>query len=106
MDSCVFCEIINGTVPGQKEYEDEKIIVINDIHPQAPIHLLVIPKQHVKEFTEVPSATIAHIMDVTKRLIKDKHIENYRLVNNGKGAAVVDHFHLHVLGNVDKFRSL
>ncbi len=106
MDSCVFCNIIAGTIPSQKLYEDEEVIVIPDISPQAPTHLLVIPKLHVKEFIDVSSSLITKIMEVTKAIIKEQKIESYRLVNNGKNVAVVDHFHLHILGNIDKFRKL
>lgn len=106
MDSCVFCNIIAGTIPSQKIYEDEEVIVIPDISPQAPTHLLVIPKLHVKEFIDVSPTLISKIMDVTKSIIKEQKIESYRLVNNGKNVAVIDHFHLHILGNIDKFRKL
>lgn len=106
MDSCVFCNIIAGTIPSQKLHEDEEVIVIPDISPQAPTHLLVIPKLHVKEFIDVSSSLITKIMEVTKAIIKEQKIESYRLVNNGKNVAVVDHFHLHILGNIDKFRKL
>lgn len=106
MDSCIFCNIIAGTIPGQKIFENEDVIVIPDISPQAPVHYLVIPKQHIREFIDVSSSLITKIMDAAKHVIKEQKIESYRLVNNGKNVAVVDHFHLHILGNVDKFRKL
>jgi histidine triad (HIT) family protein len=106
MDSCIFCNIIAGTIPSQKVYEDENVIVIPDISPQAPVHLLVVPKQHVKEFIDVPTGLITHIMTVAKKVIEEQRIESYRLVNNGKNVAIIDHFHLHILGNVDKYRKL
>lgn len=106
MDSCVFCNIIAGTIPSQKLYEDEEVIVIPDISPQAPTHLLVIPKLHVKEFIDVSPSLLSKIMNVAKSIIKEKKIESYRLINNGKNVAVIDHFHLHILGNIDKFRKL
>lgn len=104
--SCIFCEIINGTIPSSKEYEDESVIVIKDIHPQAPVHLLVIPKRHIQEFTDMPEELLTHVLTTAKQTIKDHAITQYRLVNNGKGAAMVDHFHLHILGSIDKSRTL
>lgn len=106
MDSCIFCNIIAGTIPSQKLYETEKLIVIPDIKPQASIHVLVIPKQHIIEFVDVPISLLTDIMEATKHVIKEQNITSYRLVNNGKNVALIDHFHLHILGNIDKFRNL
>lgn len=106
MDSCIFCEITSGAVQSQKLYETEELIVINDINPQAPVHLLVIPKQHVKEFIDLPTTLMHNVFEMAKQVIEEQHIDSYRLINNGKNAAVIDHFHLHILGKVDKFRSL
>jgi len=70
------------------------------------VHLLVIPKKHIAEFIDADEATVAMMMAVTKKMIQEQHITNYRLVNNGQGAAVIDHIHLHILGKVDKLRAL
>lgn len=106
MDSCIFCNIIAGTIPSQKIYETETVLVIPDIKPQASVHLLVIPKQHIVEFIDVPVSLLTDIMEAAKRVIKEQSITSYRLVNNGKNVALIDHFHLHILGNIDKFRTL
>ncbi len=106
MDDCIFCKVINGKLPGTFLYKDDDVVVIKDIHPQAPVHWIVMPKRHVAEFIEADDKLIEKLFRVAKKIIKDEHIAHYRLVNNGKGAALIDHLHIHVLGNVDKFRKL
>ena len=106
MDDCIFCKVISGELPSNPVYQDDDVIVIPDIHSQAPVHLLVIPKKHVAEFTEAGDELLTKMMKVIKQVIQNQHITGYRLVNNGKGAAVIDHLHIHILGNVDKKRKL
>ena len=106
MSDCIFCQIAEGKIPGNFVYQDENFMVIKDIHPQAPVHLLVIPKKHIAELIGADEATLIRLMALAKNMIVDQKITNYRLVNNGKGAAVIDHLHLHILGKVDKMRSL
>ena len=106
MDSCIFCDVIAGKLPGTKLYEDEDVVVIADIHPQAPVHWLVISKAHVPELLEVPDGLAGKMMTVVNKIIRDQGIEKYRIVINGKGAVLVDHLHIHVLGSIDKFRNL
>lgn len=81
-------------------------MVIADINPQAPVHLLVVPKKHIAEFIEAEDSLIATMTATVKKIIADQHIVNYRIVSNGRGAAVIDHLHIHILGNVDKLRTL
>jgi histidine triad (HIT) family protein len=106
MSECIFCQIVSGTIAGDFVYQDDRVMVIRDIHPQAPVHLLVIPRTHIGEFVEASDEIITYIMQVAKQMIKQEHIVRYRLVNNGKGAAFVDHLHLHILGQVEQTRSL
>jgi histidine triad (HIT) family protein len=106
MESCIFCNVIAGKLPGTKLYEDRDVVVIRDIHPQAPVHWLVISKKHVPELLEVPKGLAGKMMEVVNKIIRDQGIEKYRIVINGKGAVLVDHLHIHVLGSVDKFRTL
>jgi histidine triad (HIT) family protein len=106
MESCIFCDVIAGKLPSTKLYEDEEVIVIKDIHPQAPVHWLVISKKHVPELLEVPSGLAGKMMIVVNKIIRDQGIGKYRIVINGKGAVLVDHLHIHVLGSIDKFRTL
>lgn len=106
MASCIFCDVIAGALPSTKLYEDDDVIVIADIHPQAPVHWLVISKKHVPELLEVPDGLAGKMMAVVNKIIRDQGIEKYRIVINGKGAVLVDHLHIHVLGHIDKFRKL
>ena len=106
MSDCIFCNVISGTMPSKPVYQDEEVLVIPDINPQAPVHLLVIPKEHVGEFVEAEDGLLAKMTATVKKIIADQHIINYRIVSNGKGAAVIDHLHIHILGNVDKNRTL
>lgn len=102
---CIFCKIINGEIPSKKLYEDEKVIAFHDISPEAPIHFLVIPKEHIQsvnELNEENANIISHIFLVINKLVKELNIAEagYRIVNNcGKdGGQTVNHIHFHVLG--------
>lgn len=102
---CIFCQIIAGKVPGDILYQDKEIIAFRDIHPQAPIHLLIVPKKHIPSLThlsEADSPLIAHMVNVANRLAKDKGIaeRGYRLVINcgEDGGQLVPHLHMHLLG--------
>lgn len=101
---CIFCKIASGEIPTQCLYEDDRVIAFNDLSPQAPIHFLVIPKEHIKsaaQLTEENAAIVAHIFTVIAQLTEKLGLKNgYRIVNNcGKdGGQSVDHLHFHVLG--------
>lgn len=103
--SCIFCSIVNGEIPSKKIYEDEKVYAFYDINPEAPVHFLVIPKEHIasaNEINEKNSDVISHIFLVINRIVRELGIdkEGYRVVNNcGKlGGQTVGHIHFHVLG--------
>jgi histidine triad (HIT) family protein len=106
MIDCIFCKIINGEIPSKPVYQDNDVIIINDIHPQAQVHLLVIPKKHIADFMDADSATLNKLFTVIKKIIKEKKIRNYRLVHNGEDAAYIKHMHLHLLGSVAVDRNL
>ncbi len=100
---CIFCKIINGELPSKKIYEDDVVYVFEDIAPAAPIHYLMIPKEHIssaKEITPENSHIIAHIYEVVAKLAKDLKLEDgFRIVNNcGEMAGqTVFHIHFHLL---------
>jgi histidine triad (HIT) family protein len=106
MTDCIFCKIISGEIPTTFVYQDHDFIVINDIHPQAPVHLLVIPKKHITDVVDADDAMIKKLFVVIKKMIHEKHIKQYRLVHNGGGAAYVKHMHVHILGSVAVDRNL
>ncbi len=103
MDDCLFCKIINGEIPSDFVYEDDKIVVFKDLNPQAPVHLLLIPRQHIQSTDDIDlsnSYLIGHIFEVAKELAKDNLESGYRIVNNCKeeGGQSVNHIHFHLLG--------
>ena len=82
---CLFCKIINGDIPCSKVYEDDKVLAFNDIEPQAPVHILIIPKEHIKSAAEIDesnSALIAHVFEVASKIAKDMRLDGFRIVNN------------------------
>ena len=102
---CIFCQIVAGKLSGEIIYQDEEVIAFRDINPQAPIHLLIIPKRHVPSLTHLSEAEaqlMGHMVNIANQLAKREGISEsgYRLVVNcGKeGGQVVPHLHLHLLG--------
>ena len=106
MSDCIFCKVAKGELPSKTLYQDNQTMVIADINPQASVHWLVMPKEHVEQFSKAGEEMINHLMKIIKQVIADEKIVSYRIVNNGKGAALIDHMHFHILGKVDKFRKL
>ena len=100
----IFCKIASGEIPSKKAYEDDKVLAFYDLEPQAPIHILIIPKEHIAscaEITEENSAVVAHIFEVAAKLGKELGLENgYRIVNNcgADGGQTVHHLHFHFMG--------
>ena len=103
MNDCLFCKIVAGEIPSKKIYEDDTVYVFEDIAPTAPIHYLVIPKEHISKLDEVNetnSAVIAHIYEVIAKLAKDLDLKDgFRVVTNcGEQAGQsVFHIHFHLL---------
>lgn len=101
---CLFCKIIAGDIPCTKVYEDETVFAFRDINPQAPVHILVVPKAHiasVHHITSQNSAVVAHIFEVISQLAEMEGLENgYRVVSNcgDDGCQSVHHLHFHVMG--------
>ncbi len=99
---CLFCKIVKGEIPCNKVDEDDNFLAFHDINPKAPIHILIIPKQHVEKFQDTTPEMMAKItpfiQQIAKKLDLDK--DGYRLiVNNGEnGGQEVPHLHFHLLG--------
>ena len=103
MSDCIFCSIIKGDIPTNKIYEDDKVIAFNDISPQSPVHILIIPKEHIPSIMDVDdNEIIGHIFSVINKIAKDSGIDKkgYRIVNNcgEEGGQTVPHLHFHLLG--------
>ena len=104
MKNCLFCKIVAGTIPSAKVYEDDKILAFKDINPQAPVHVLVIPKKHIASVDDITadnSAVISYIFENIPRIAKIAGLENgYRVISNcGPDACqTVPHLHFHIIG--------
>ncbi len=100
---CVFCKIIAGDIPADKIYDSDNFIVMNDAHPVAVGHCLIIPKKHFVNLLDLPSTLGTELLDIVKkqslRLIKEKKAEGFNILQNNFKAAgqVVMHSHLHII---------
>lgn len=104
MNDCIFCKIANGDIPSAKVYEDDKVLAFNDLNPEAPVHILIIPKEHISSALEINSdncCIAGHIFYVATKIATDMGFaENgFRLVNNcgADGGQTVQHLHFHLL---------
>lgn len=105
MDDCIFCRIAAGEVPSQKLYEDERVLAFRDVSPQAPTHVLVIPKEHTPNAATCVASDPALLGQLFARAAQlaielGLQDEGFRLVTNcgTHGAQSVEHFHIHILG--------
>lgn len=104
MDNCIFCKIVKGDIPSSKVYEDEDMIIIKDLNPQAPVHLLLIPKEHyanIAEMSDAQAQTLAKCLKKLSTLTDKLGLQNgFRLVSNKgeNGCQSVGHLHIHILG--------
>ena len=105
MSDCIFCKIASGQIPTNYIYEDDRVVAFSDIEPQAPTHILIIPKEHIasaNDLTEENASIVGHIFAVAAKIAKDEGIAEggYRIVNNcgEDGGQTVKHLHFHMLG--------
>ena len=100
---CLFCKIASGELASETVFEDDQIRVFNDLHPKAPIHLLIISKIHIPSIAHLEenhTAIISHMIFAAKRIAEERGLKGFKLVFNvgREGGQVVDHLHLHLLG--------
>ncbi len=101
---CIFCKIAHNEIPSKKLYEDDEIVAFNDLEPQAPVHVLIIPKAHISSANEITSENsdiIGKIFMVAAKIAKEQGLDKgYRIVNNcgEDGGQTVQHLHFHLLG--------
>ena len=101
---CIFCKIAHNEIPSKKLYEDDEIVAFNDLEPQAPVHVLIIPKAHISSANEITaenSDIIGKIFMVAAKIAKEQGLDKgYRIVNNcgENGGQTVQHLHFHLLG--------
>ncbi len=107
MSDCLFCKIVEGKIPAQKVYEDDEILAFKDIHPQRPVHVLVIPKKHI---TSLATAAVEDAAVLGKMLVKANEIATAQgspngfrvIINTGEvGQQEVPHLHMHIVGGPD-----
>ena len=106
MDDCLFCKIAAGEIPSDCLYQDESVFAFKDIAPQAPVHFLVIPREHIDSAAAVGkenSGVVAHIFEIIAKLAREQGLEGFRVVSNvGESAGqTVRHLHFHVLSGRD-----
>ena len=98
---CIFCKIVSGEIPSKVVYEDENVLAFNDIDPQAPIHIVVIPKKHFANILELnDSSILSAIFESIKKIAEEQNIEKgFRIVCNtgSEGGQTVNHLHFHIL---------
>ncbi len=105
MNDCLFCKIIAGEIPSSKVYEDEYVYAFNDISPEAPVHVLIVPKEHIASANDLDcdnADVVAKVFLAAKKIAEEKGIDKtgYRIVNNcgDDGGQSVKHLHFHLLG--------
>jgi histidine triad (HIT) family protein len=102
--NCIFCKIVAGQIPSRKAYEDDELLAFHDINPWAPVHVLVIPKQHIATLADVGTeheALLGRMLGLAPRLMRELGVTNgFRtVVNTGRdGGQEVFHLHMHVMG--------
>lgn len=100
---CVFCKIISGDIPSSKVYEDEWVVAFKDLEPQAPVHVLIVPKEHIASATEITaenSFLIAKVFEAAAKIAKEMDLKDgFRIVNNcgEKAGQSVMHIHFHMM---------
>lgn len=112
MSDCIFCKIARGEIPSKKIYEDEDIFAFHDIHPQAPVHFMIIPKQHIASLNETDmshQAVLGKMMAKAGELARSQGLtDGFRtIINTGRiGRQEVYHLHVHILGGPEPFGSM
>lgn len=105
MEDCIFCGIVNHTIPAKIVFEDEMVTAFEDLNPQAPVHLLVIPRKHLSSLNDAAAgdeALLGHLIAVSSELARSRQIDSkgYRaVINTGAwGGQTVSHLHIHLMG--------
>jgi histidine triad (HIT) family protein len=106
---CIFCKIVNGEIPTEFLYKDDTLVVFRDINPHAPVHILIVPKKHIRsinDLTENDKEIISHMIMVGKDIAKKESVNSsgYKLLFNVErgGGQVIFHLHLHLIGGWEK----
>jgi|WetSurSiteA1Bulk_404760.scaffolds.fasta_scaffold04719_7 histidine triad (HIT) family protein len=103
---CIFCKIINKEIPTDFEREDEDLVAFADINPKAPVHLLIVPKKHLKDLSEADDVLWGKIRQMALEIAKAKGLSGFRLATNVGDTALISHMHVHLLGGITKERKI
>ena len=107
MQDCIFCKIVRGEIPSNKVYEDDEMIAFHDIHPQAPVHFMLVPKRHIASLAEATAddaPVLGRMLTVAGRLAREQGSpDGFRsVINTGRiGRQDVMHVHIHIIGGPD-----
>src|SRR5680860_668422 len=105
MDNCIFCKIRDRIIQKDFTYEDENVMVFPDLNPLKEIHLLIVPKKHITDFSNLIDNNITNLLrEVVQKMIVKEKLEDkgYRVTINGGGAQIINHLHIHLLGPLGK----
>ena len=104
MENCLFCKIINGEIPSSIVYKDDEVIAFKDINPQAPVHILVVPREHIQSALDKKATDgkmLSSVFSAIAKIAKENKLDNgFRIINNcgADGGQTVPHLHFHLLG--------
>ncbi len=104
MENCLFCKIINGEIPSSIVYKDDDVVAFKDINPQAPVHILVVPRKHIVSAAEKDASDgkmLSAVFSAIAKIAKENKLDNgFRIINNcgADGGQTVPHLHFHILG--------
>jgi len=99
---CIFCKIINGEIPSEKVFENDKLVAFKDMNPNARVHILVVPKKHIesiRHLEEIDKELVGELFLATQKIADDNNLKGYKLVVNvgREGGQKIDHLHVHLL---------
>lgn len=103
MEDCLFCKIIRKEIPANIVYEDGEVLAFKDIHPRAPVHILVIPKEHIDDLQNLnDNGILVAVFHAVKKLVDENKLmgKGYKVEVNGGGAQIVNHLHFHLMGEI------
>jgi histidine triad (HIT) family protein len=106
---CIFCKIVKKELPAKFLYEDEDVVVFPDINPVKPVHIIIIPKDHISELIAVENPEIFQkLFKVVQKMVEEQGLKDkgYRVVINGGGAQLVHHLHIHLMGPIKNTATL
>ena len=106
MEDCIFCKIVKGEIEAEIEKETENLVVFKDIHPKAPVHLLIISKKHLVDIKECDDLLWLEVKKVALELANEKSLDSWRLITNVGKAAEIGHMHVHFLGQITSQREI